>query len=245
VAKLNPGDLSYLEGFGGNDFFGFSQPGVALLYPVGDWVPSYAYALAVDDAGAYVGGYGGTQGFLAVLDPATGQERERLVLGSTDSQAKTHVEAVPVKDGTLYVAGHTNVPFDCDGNPTGPVAQSAMAFVLKLSASDLTCDGGFGSGGVAILQTPGDTEILSLALSQDGTHLLATGFGGESLAEGDTSVAFKGLARLWVLEPRTGQTVASFPDINDYPYPISSHCQVDPGTYEQNITCADRAAASA
>ncbi|MGC8905772.1 MAG: hypothetical protein ACP5OL_11820, partial [Thermus sp.] len=198
VAKLNSSDLSYMEGFGGSSDPGFGQPGVAVLAQT-SFQRTYAYALAVDDAGVYVGGFGGTQGFVAVLDPNTGQERGRLVLGGTDPQAKTHVEALRVVGGSLYVAGHTNVPFDCQGSPTGPVAQQAMAFVLKLSAGDLTCDGGFGQGGVLYIRTPGDTEILSLALTQDGTRLLASGFGGEALSEGDVSLEFRGLARVWAL----------------------------------------------
>jgi hypothetical protein len=237
VAKLNPSDLSYVNGFGGNSFPGFSQPGVAVLYQTSEYERTYAYALAVDDSGVYVGGFGGTEGFVAVLDPNTGQELGRLVLGSTDAQAKTHVEAVRVQGGSLYVAGHTNVPFDCQGSPTGPVAQETMAFVLKLSASDLACDGGFGQGGILYIRTPGDTEILSLALSQDGTRLLAAGFGGEVVAEGDVNLAVMGLARAWVLDSATGQEIASFPPFPDgYFYTQGGNCQRVQG----NLLCADR-----
>jgi len=69
VAKLNPSDLSYVNGFGGNSNPGFSQPGVAVLYQTSEYERTYAYALAVDDSGVYVGGFGGTRGFVAVLDP--------------------------------------------------------------------------------------------------------------------------------------------------------------------------------
>ncbi|MGC8968696.1 MAG: hypothetical protein ACP5JV_10410 [Thermus sp.] len=244
VAKLNPSDLSYVQGFGGNSDPGFGQPGVAVLAQT-SFQRTYAYALAVDDAGVYVGGFGGTQGFVAVLDPNTGQERGRLVLGGTDPQAKTHVEALRVVGGSLYVAGHTNVPFDCQGSPTGPVAQQAMAFVLKLSAGDLTCDGGFGQGGVLYIRTPGDTEILSLALTQDGTRLLASGFGGEALSEGDVSLEFRGLARVWALDPATGQEIASFPRYpDDYFYTQGGSCQQVQGQdfqYNRVYSCADRA----
>ena len=237
VAKLNPSDLSYVEGFGGNSFPGFSQPGVAVLYQTSEYERTYAYALAVDDSGVYVGGFGGTQGFVAVLDPNTGHEQRRLVLGSDDAQAKTHVEAVWVRDGSLYVAGHTNVPFDCQGSPTGPVAQETMAFILKLSTSDLDCDVGFGQGGILYIQTAGDTEILSIALSQDGTRLLAAGFGGEVVAEGDVSLAVMGLARAWVLDSATGQEIASFPTLsNGYFYNQGGNCQQVDG----NLLCADR-----
>jgi len=238
VAKLNPSDLSYVNGFGGNSNPGFSQPGVAVLYQTSEYERTYAYALAVDDSGVYVGGFGGTKGFVVVLDPNTGQEQRRLVLGSTGAQAKTHVEAVRVQGGSLYVAGHTNVPFDCQGSPTGPVAQETMAFVLKLSASDLACDGGFGQGGILYIRTPGDTEILSLALSQDGTRLLAAGFGGEGISEGDVSLAVMGLARAWVLDSATGQEIASFPPFPDgYFYTQGGNCQRAQG----NLLCADRA----
>jgi len=237
VAKLNPSDLSYVNGFGGNSFPGFSQPGVAVLYQTSEYERTYAYALAVDDPGVYVGGFGGTEGFVAVLDPNTGQEQRRLVLGSTDAQAKTHVEAVRVQGGSLYVAGHTNVPFDCQGSPTGPVDQQTVAFVLKLSASDLACDGGFGQGGILYIRTPGDTEILSLALSQDGTHLLAAGFGGEVVAEGDVNLAVMGLARAWVLDSATGQEIASFPPFPDgYFYTPGGNCQ----QVQRDYFCADR-----
>jgi hypothetical protein len=237
VAKLNPSDLSYVNGFGGNSNPGFSQPGVAVLYQTSEYERTYAYALAVDDSGVYVGGFGGTEGFVVVLDPNTGQEQRRLVLGSTGAQAKTHVEAVRVQGGSLYVAGHTNVPFDCQGSPTGPVAQETMAFVLKLSASDLACDGGFGQGGILYIRTPGDTEILSLALSQDGTRLLAAGFGGEVVAEGDVNLAVMGLARAWVLDSATGREIASFPPFPDgYFYTPGENCQLVHG----NLLCADR-----
>jgi hypothetical protein len=237
VAKLNPSDLSYVEGFGGNSNPGFGQRGVAVLARTSSYERTYAYALAVDDAGVYVGGFGGTRGFVAVLDPNTGQEQGRLVLGSTGAQAKTHVEAVRVQGGNLYVAGHTNVPFDCQGSPTGPVAQETMAFVLKLSASDLACDGGFGQGGVLYIRTPGDTEILSLALSQDGTRLLAAGFGGEVVAEGDVNLAVMGLARAWVLDSATGQEIASFPPFPNGYFYQGGNCQQVQG----NLLCADRA----
>ena len=236
VAKLNPSDLGYVNGFGGNSFPGFSQPGVAVLYQTSEYERTYAYALAVDDSGVYVGGFGGTEGFVAVLDPNTGQEQRRLVLGSTDAQAKTHVEAVRVQGGSLYVAGHTNVPFDCQGSPTGPVDQQTVAFVLKLSASDLACDGGFGQGGILYIRTPGDTEILSLALSQDGTRLLATGFGGEVVAEGDVNLAVMGLARAWVLDSATGQEIASFPPFPNGYFYQGGNCQQVQG----NLLCADR-----
>jgi hypothetical protein len=237
VAKLNPNDLSYVNDFGGNSDPGFSQPGVAVLYQTSLYERTYAYALAVDDSGVYVGGFGGTQGFVAVLDPNTGQEQQRLVLGSTDAQAKTHVEAVLVQDGSLYVAGHTNVPFDCQGNPTGPVGQQTMGFILKLSTSNLDCDVEFGQEGILYIQTPGDTEILSIALSQDGTRLLAAGFGGEVVAEGDVSLAVMGLARAWVLDSATGQQIASFPSLPDgYFYTPGENCQLVDG----NLLCADR-----
>jgi hypothetical protein len=237
VAKLNPSDLSYVNDFGGNSDPGFSQPGVAVLDQTSLYKRTYAYALAVDDSGVYVGGFGGTKGFVAVLDPNTGQEQQRLVLGSTDAQAKTHVEAVLVQDGSLYVAGHTNVPFDCQGNPTGPVGQQTMGFILKLSTSNLDCDVEFGQEGILYIQTPGDTEILSIALSQDGTRLLAAGFGGEVVAEGDVNLQVMGLARAWVLNSATGQEIASFPSLPDgYFYTQGGNCQLVDG----NLLCADR-----
>ncbi len=238
VAKLNPADLSYVTAFGGNSRPGFGEPGVAVLDQVAD-ERTYAYALAVGEAGVYVGGFGGTRGFVAVLDPDTGREERRLLLGSPDPQAKTHVEALAVRGGALYVAGHTNVVFDCQGAPMWSVEEYTMAFVLKLSASDLSCDPGFGPGGVFFVEGSG-TEILSLTLTQDGAYLLAGGFSGHLFCEGDICLDFMGLARGWVLDPSTGQLVGFFPGFpNAYLYGgfPNANCRQE---QHHIFICADR-----
>ncbi|MEC7519090.1 MAG: hypothetical protein VYE22_04445 [Myxococcota bacterium] len=163
--------------------------------PAEDKLQSVAFS---DTAGVIVAGYfsntvdfgtgavvsaGGTDGFVAALDPDDGATRWVDGFGGADAD---HASGVAVDGDEIYVAGDHRGPFTFDGSVGHDGEGDGVVLAYRSTGTAATRRWAFELGGA------GFDAVDAVAVSPDGTRVCAAGWFSASVTLGGTGVASAG-----------------------------------------------------